>query len=121
MCNVGGRKQRHAEAGCHGARNLDFVQSQPELVGTATFYLTYPQIVESLTPQFAKTLLPGTDANIRESLTPEWIDHGIQAPRSRWVRVSQDKAMASSSSRPTLARTAICAPLAPRSPKSFLR
>jgi predicted nuclease of restriction endonuclease-like (RecB) superfamily len=42
-----------------------------ELYRYRQFYLTYPQIVESLTPQLAKTLLPGTDANIRESPTPQ--------------------------------------------------
>ena len=36
------------------------------------FYLTYPQIRESLTPELGRTLLPQTDAgNIRESLTPK--------------------------------------------------
>jgi len=36
------------------------------------FYLTYPQIRESLTPEFAKSFLPQADAgNNRESLTPK--------------------------------------------------
>ena len=36
------------------------------------FYLSYPQIRESLSPELAKALLPQTDAdNIVESLTPQ--------------------------------------------------
>ena len=35
------------------------------------FYLAYPQIRESLTPELAKMLPPGTGANIRESPTPQ--------------------------------------------------
>ncbi len=35
------------------------------------FYLTYPQIVPTLTPQLAKTLPPDALTRIRESLTPE--------------------------------------------------
>ena len=33
--------------------------------------LSRQRIVESLTPQFATTLRPGTDTNIRETLAPE--------------------------------------------------
>ena len=36
------------------------------------FYLTYPQIVETLPPQLARTLpAPAAAGNIRESLTPK--------------------------------------------------
>lgn len=43
-----------------------------ELYRYRQFYLAYPQIVETLPPQLARTLLPETDANnIRESLTPK--------------------------------------------------
>lgn len=43
-----------------------------ELYRYRQFYLAYPQIVETLSPQLARTFLPETDANtIRESLTPK--------------------------------------------------
>ena len=42
-----------------------------ELYRYRQFYLAYPQIVETLSPQLAKALLPERQAQIRESLTPE--------------------------------------------------
>jgi predicted nuclease of restriction endonuclease-like (RecB) superfamily len=42
-----------------------------ELYRYRQFYLAYPRIVETLSPQLAKMLPPGTDARIRESPTPE--------------------------------------------------
>ena len=42
-----------------------------ELYRYRQFYLSYPRIVETLSPQLAKLLPPGTDARIRESPTPE--------------------------------------------------
>jgi predicted nuclease of restriction endonuclease-like (RecB) superfamily len=42
-----------------------------ELYRYRQFYLAYPRIVETLSPQLAKMLPAGTDARIRESPTPE--------------------------------------------------
>ncbi len=44
-------------------------------------------------------------------------DHGFHAPGSRRARASDESLIAASSSRPTFARAAICAPGASRSPK----
>lgn len=42
-----------------------------ELYRYRQFYLAYPRIVETLSPQLASLLPPGTDARIRKSPTPE--------------------------------------------------
>jgi len=51
--------------------NVPFCTSR-ELRRYRQFYLTYPRIRESLSPELGRTLLPQTDAgNNRESLSPE--------------------------------------------------
>ena len=44
------------------------------------FYLTYPQVRESLTPELAKALLPEPDAEIRETASPELAKPPLPSP-----------------------------------------
>jgi predicted nuclease of restriction endonuclease-like (RecB) superfamily len=56
-----------------------------ELYRYRQFYLAYPQIVETLSPQLAQALLPEPQAQNRESLTPELGKTPLASPGARIV------------------------------------